>query len=116
MDKRGTFETPPALPPKLYKLRQNESQNISIHHSPLPSKNIQNGFWSSRRSSVQSKQLSDRDNRLPSILSLTSSDLKGKPRDELVLMLLHLNHEKANLLRWRDYFNEQITNLTSAAE
>ncbi|KAM3183210.1 hypothetical protein ACTXT7_010786 [Hymenolepis weldensis] len=116
MNKRGMFGTPPALPPKLYKLRQNESQNFSAHRSPLPSKNIQNGFRSSRRSSVQSKQLSDRDKRLASILSLTSSDLKGKPRDELVLMLLHLNHEKANLLRWKDYFNEQITNLASAAK
>ncbi|VDK31952.1 unnamed protein product [Taenia asiatica] len=31
-------------------------------------------------------------------------------------MLLQLNHEKANLLRWKDYFNEQITRLSPIAE
>ncbi|VDM30253.1 unnamed protein product [Hydatigera taeniaeformis] len=31
-------------------------------------------------------------------------------------MLLQLNHEKANLLRWKDYFSEQITHLLPTAE
>nr|CDS33661.1 conserved hypothetical protein [Hymenolepis microstoma] len=115
MNRRGVNGTPPALPPKLFKIRRSESQTNNTYRSPLSLKNTQNGHQNSR-SCAQSKQPSGLDNVLSSILSLTSTDLKGKPRDELVLMLLHLNHEKANLLRWKEYFNEQIMNLASAAE
>uniref|UniRef100_A0A0X3PBM0 Uncharacterized protein n=1 Tax=Schistocephalus solidus TaxID=70667 RepID=A0A0X3PBM0_SCHSO len=44
-------------------------------------------------------------------MSISASDLLGKSRDELVLLLLQLNREKANLTRWQEYFTEQINSL-----
>ncbi|TGZ64844.1 hypothetical protein CRM22_006144 [Opisthorchis felineus] len=41
-------------------------------------------------------------------MSISASDLFGKSRDELILLLLQLNREKANLQRWFDYFSKQI--------
>ncbi|KAM7537927.1 hypothetical protein Aperf_G00000059707 [Anoplocephala perfoliata] len=116
MNKHGDLETPPALPPKLYKLKRKESQNSSSPSRPLLSNGVSHARRSSKRPSVQSQPPVNRENGFSTILSLTESDLKGKPRDELVLMLLHLNHEKANLLRWREYFNEQIMHFLSLAE
>ncbi|KAG5445949.1 hypothetical protein CSKR_102807 [Clonorchis sinensis] len=55
-------------------------------------------------------------------MSISASDLFGKSRDELILLLLQLNREKANLQRWFDYFTKQIELIqadkggTSAAE
>ncbi|CAH8624844.1 unnamed protein product, partial [Dicrocoelium dendriticum] len=41
-------------------------------------------------------------------MSISASDLLGKSRDELILLLLQLNREKANLQRWHDYFMQQM--------
>ncbi|KAF5399069.1 hypothetical protein PHET_06961 [Paragonimus heterotremus] len=41
-------------------------------------------------------------------MSISASDLLGKSRDDLILLLLQLNREKANLQRWYDYFMQQM--------
>ncbi|CAH8494048.1 unnamed protein product [Schistosoma turkestanicum] len=41
-------------------------------------------------------------------MSIAASDLLGKSRDDLILLLLQLNREKANLKRWYEYFTYQI--------
>ncbi|CAH8519789.1 unnamed protein product [Heterobilharzia americana] len=41
-------------------------------------------------------------------MSIAASDLLGKSRDDLILLLLQLNREKANLKRWHEYFTYQI--------
>ncbi|KAF8567409.1 hypothetical protein P879_06109 [Paragonimus westermani] len=41
-------------------------------------------------------------------MSISASDLLGKSRDDLILLLLQLNREKANLQRWYDYFTQQL--------
>ncbi|VDP68480.1 unnamed protein product [Echinostoma caproni] len=47
-------------------------------------------------------------------MSISASDLLGKSRDELILLLLQLNREKANLQRWHDYFTRQIDLIRSS--
>ncbi|CAL8076927.1 unnamed protein product [Calicophoron daubneyi] len=47
-------------------------------------------------------------------MSIAASDLLGKSRDELVLLLLQLNREKANLQRWYEYFINQIDLIRAA--
>ncbi|VDO04897.1 unnamed protein product [Rodentolepis nana] len=109
MNKRVVSEPPPALPPKLYKIRRSELQNNNAH---LSSKNIQNGHQNSL--DVYGPQR--KAGTLLNIAFFLFFYFSFKQRDELVLILLHLNHEKANLLRWKEYFNEQITKLAPAAE
>ncbi|TPP65771.1 hypothetical protein FGIG_09751 [Fasciola gigantica] len=62
---------------------------------------------------VPTKSLDEVKNRYPvsglaKRMSISASDLLGKSRDELILLLLQLNREKANLQRWHDYFTQQI--------
>ncbi|VEL27293.1 unnamed protein product [Protopolystoma xenopodis] len=44
-------------------------------------------------------------------MSIAASDLLGKPRDVLVILLLQLNREQANLKRWREYFLKHLKEL-----
>ncbi|RTG83807.1 uncharacterized protein DC041_0008302 [Schistosoma bovis] len=62
---------------------------------------------------VETKALTNVKHRYPVTglakrMSIAASDLLGKSRDDLILLLLQLNREKANLKRWYEYFTYQI--------
>nr|CAH8845660.1 unnamed protein product [Trichobilharzia regenti] len=62
---------------------------------------------------VETKPLANVKHRYPVTglakrMSIAASDLLGKSRDDLILLLLQLNREKANLKRWYEYFTYQI--------
>ncbi|KAK4472113.1 hypothetical protein MN116_005481 [Schistosoma mekongi] len=62
---------------------------------------------------LETKALSNVKHRYPVTglakrMSIAASDLLGKSRDDLILLLLQLNREKANLKRWYEYFTYQI--------
>ncbi|KAH8875343.1 hypothetical protein KSF78_0004603 [Schistosoma japonicum] len=62
---------------------------------------------------METKALSNVKHRYPVTglakrMSIAASDLLGKSRDDLILLLLQLNREKANLKRWYEYFTYQI--------
>nr|VZI15438.1 unnamed protein product [Spirometra erinaceieuropaei] len=119
-------EVPPALPPKLAATQRKVSQQsrltqqldvqLSVPKRSRPletvkesdsqrdSEIIPTGVVRQMRSKYPVTGLARR-------MSISASDLLGKSRDELVLLLLQLNREKANLTRWQEYFTEQINSL-----
>ncbi|KAL5966758.1 hypothetical protein TSMEX_005496 [Taenia solium] len=116
MNKRMNSDVPPALPPRLSKPRRSDLQNYDPSCMNPSLKDFINGRNVPRRPSIHSRRSANQHYMPESLPEVTASDLREKPRNELVLMLLQLNHEKANLLRWKDYFNDQITCLSPIAE
>ncbi|EUB60652.1 hypothetical protein EGR_04485 [Echinococcus granulosus] len=109
-------DVPPALPPRLAKPRRGNLPNSSSPSPNFSFRDSPNVQAASRRPSVQSLRSKNQHYRPENLPEMTASDLREKPRNELVLMLLQLNHEKANLQRWKNYFNEQIATLIPSAE
>ncbi|KAL5110517.1 hypothetical protein TcWFU_006296 [Taenia crassiceps] len=114
--KRKNSDVPPALPPRLSKPNRSNSQNNGQRCKNSSLNDVFTDQNTSRRPSIQSRMSTNQHHIPESLPEGTASDLREKPRNELVLMLLQLNHEKANLLRWKDYFNEQIARLSVSAE
>ncbi|VDD76086.1 unnamed protein product [Mesocestoides corti] len=116
MDSRRALEEPPALPPKLYKTHRKELRKDFPVRSPVPPKESSSNHSATKTPTPKPPRLDYRRHGENRLLNIDVSDLRGKSRDEIVLMLLQLKREKANLNRWRHYFEEELTRLTPAAE
>ncbi|VDK89527.1 unnamed protein product, partial [Dibothriocephalus latus] len=94
MPKPPLDEEPPALPPKSAALQRKINQQ-------------------SRRTQQLDGQLPvpKRSRPLETVKEYASQRDSEVIRDELVLLLLQLNREKANLTRWQEYFTDQINSL-----
>ncbi|CAH8845669.1 unnamed protein product [Trichobilharzia szidati] len=90
-------EKPPPRPPRNPHALQTVKEHASMRDDEI----------------VETKPLANVKHRYPVTglakrMSIAASDLLGKSRDDLILLLLQLNREKANLKRWYEYFTYQI--------
>nr|VZI48172.1 unnamed protein product [Spirometra erinaceieuropaei] len=116
-------EVPPALPPKLAATQRKVSQQsrltqqldvqLSVPKRSRPLETVKESASQRDSEIIPTGVVRQMRSKYPVTglarrMSISASDLLGKSRDELVLLLLQLNREKANLTRWQEYFTEQI--------
>uniref|UniRef100_A0A5K4FDP1 PH domain-containing protein n=2 Tax=Schistosoma mansoni TaxID=6183 RepID=A0A5K4FDP1_SCHMA len=90
-------DKPPPRPPRNPHVLHTVKEHANMHDDEI----------------VETKALTNVKHRYPVTglakrMSVAASDLLGKSRDDLILLLLQLNREKANLKRWYEYFTYQI--------